>query len=140
MDVIAGAEKIEVFLHGHVAVHAEGIRHEADLPADLTRGAADRMAADKNLARVRLEQRDEHPHGGRFARAVRPDQPEDLAARNVQFDSVHGFARSKSFVQVSDFDDRGHGATVKVNFTESSSSQPFGSPSILSQTSPFEST
>jgi hypothetical protein len=33
MDFVTGAEKIKIFLHGHVTVYAKGVGHETDLAA-----------------------------------------------------------------------------------------------------------
>ena len=47
-------------------------------------------AGDRRAAARRCEQRAQHAHGGRLARAVGAEEAVDLAGRDVEVDAVHG--------------------------------------------------
>jgi hypothetical protein len=65
---------------GHVPEHRLDVAPLAD---DVAPADADRAAAGAALP-------DEHADGGRFAGPVRPEQPEQLAAADVEVEPVDG--------------------------------------------------
>jgi hypothetical protein len=86
-------EEVDVLLDGQVGVEvlAQALRHQADAVLDaLGRGVAVQRGAE-DLQRALLEAQ----HAGRglhqagLARAVRPDQAEDLAAPHFQVQALH---------------------------------------------------
>ena len=89
-DAVAAREEVEVLPDAEVVVHAVEVGHVADAAADLDRVRADRDAGHERLARGRGEERGQDLHRRRLARAVRPDQPEDLAAADDEVDAGHG--------------------------------------------------
>lgn len=57
----------------------------------------DGISADNDLALIGLKQRDEHPHGGGFPRAVGTNQPENFSALNVESKIIHSDTFAKAF-------------------------------------------
>jgi hypothetical protein len=62
----------------------------ADAPAHPGRIGDDVAARDGGTARRRGDERREHAHGGGLARAVRPEDGDELAGLDVQADPAHG--------------------------------------------------
>ena len=69
---------VEVALFGQVA--------DAGLGGDIAR----RLAEDRDVALSRVQQAQEQLDGGRFARAVGPEEAEHFAAADLKIDVVHG--------------------------------------------------
>ena len=78
----------QVLAAGEAAVEADGVGEVADPTLDLA-GMSGRIEADDaRLAARRLGQTEEHEDRGGLARAVRPEQPEDLAGSDLQIELV----------------------------------------------------
>jgi hypothetical protein len=65
--------------------------------------AADRMAHDQGVALVGLEQAGQHRDGGGLARAVGPEQAQDLALLDGEIHALHGLKVAKGLAEVLDF-------------------------------------
>ena len=89
-NAVAAGEEVEVLPDPHVVVDAERVGHVADGPAHRVRLAPDAVAADLRVARGGHEQRREHLERRGLARAVGPDEPEDLALLDLEVDARHG--------------------------------------------------
>ena len=94
----------------HVGVEDDVLREVADLVADLQRRVAQAQAADAHLAARRRKEPGQDAHEGGLARAVRPQQPHDLALRHVERHVVQGADPPVVFRDVVDFD---HGRISK---------------------------
>ena len=86
-------DQAEVLASGQVGVDGRVLAGEADLLADLGRLADDVTAEDLCPARVRLQNRRQDTDRRRLAGAVRPEQPEDGARRDIEVDSVERGSR-----------------------------------------------
>jgi hypothetical protein len=96
--------------HGDVPVHAGALQHDAHPHAQLVRA----------LLRVVAEHRDDPARAGaialedlhrrRLARAVRAEEAEDLARRDLEVDAAYGVMVAVALVQVADEDGRCGGA------------------------------
>ena len=64
----------------------------------------DRDAVPAHLARVRPQDPEADPHGRRLAGAVRPEEAEDLAARDVERQGVEGQRRREALRDVIDLE------------------------------------
>src|SRR5206468_8079849 len=85
-DFVTGAEKIEVFGHFHVFVHAEEIRHVTNDVTDGV-GVADNVVAEHlRGATGGRQEGGQDAQGGGLASAVRADETEKIAAihRKIQ--------------------------------------------------------
>ena len=94
----------------HVGVEDDVLREVADLIADLQRGVAQAQAADAHLAARRRKEPRQDAHERGLARAVRPQQPHDLALRHVERHVVQSADPPVVFRDVVDFD---HGRILK---------------------------
>ena len=97
----------QVLAAGAVLVDARVLRHVADRAAHGVRLAADVVARDRGGALVGVRERHEHADGRRLARAVRAEQPEDLAFADVERDAVERLNLAVALAQCLD-DDRFH--------------------------------
>src|SRR5947199_230073 len=87
-QAINRAEELEVLHHGEVAIEREGLRDVADVRAHLLAVALDVEAVDGGVAAGRDEKAAEDADERRLAGAVRTEEAEDLAARDLQRDAV----------------------------------------------------
>ena len=71
---------------GEVLVEIRVLRQETDRPPAVHMAAV--APEDRGLARRRADQPQQHLHGGRLARAVRPDEPVDRTGRHLEGDVV----------------------------------------------------
>src|SRR5687767_6546106 len=86
--VVQRGEVLEVLARGELPVEAAlAGEHRADPGADLARLLHDVDAEHARLAAGRLEEGREHPHRRRLARAVRAEDPEDLARLDGEVDA-----------------------------------------------------
>jgi hypothetical protein len=77
----------ELLARGQLRIERRLLEHDADLPAHRGALAHDVAAEQRDLARARREQRREHAHRRRLARAVRAEQAEADPARHVEVDA-----------------------------------------------------
>src|SRR5262245_47830740 len=82
------SDQAQVLAPGQVGVHGRVLAGEADLLPDCVRLAYDGKAEHLGPARVRLQDRRQDADRRRLAGAIRPEQPEDGAGRDVEVDSV----------------------------------------------------
>ena len=92
--------------HPHVEMDGVVLRHVADPPPHLVRLVEDIETRHPRRAARRRHEAGEDAHGGRFARAVRPEEPDDLPATDRERKSVHGRAARIAFREVADLDHR----------------------------------
>ena len=76
-------------------IEAGLLERDADPPPHLVRLALDVDARDTSAARREREQRRQHPHRRRLARAVRAEKTEHLAGLDPQIDTLHGVDRAR---------------------------------------------
>jgi hypothetical protein len=79
--VVQAAEVDQLVQDGHVRVEASFFWHVAEQAAGLL---GHRLAVPAHLARVEGDHAEDGPHGGGLARAVRPEEAEDLAGRDAE--------------------------------------------------------
>src|SRR5262249_50042344 len=87
------------------------LEHDADSFAVRLLGARGVEAEHVDSAAVALAVALEDLHGRRLPRAVRAEQPEDLAFLDVERDSAHGLVLAVRLAQVLD-EDRGHSSRI----------------------------
>ena len=107
--------EIQILVDGHVVVRGERVGHVADAAARILRLLADGDAVDEHVALGRLFQRGDDAHGGGLARAVRPDEAEDVAVVEGEREVVHGHGLAEAFVK---------SANLNFHFTSSGPSRP----------------
>ena len=100
LEPIDGAEEIEVLVDGEIAIKRERLRDVADVLANELAVFFDVVAVDSCVTFRRHEQAAEDADERRFAGAVRTEQTEDLAARNLQRDVVERAKRAEVFRDV----------------------------------------
>ena len=106
-DSVGRAEEIEVLEDGHLPVHREVIRHEADLAACGVAMAHDVEPEDRDRAAgLRLQQRGEDFQRGRLARAVRPHEAVDRLAVHGEGHAAQGLVGLVAVREIADVDDR----------------------------------
>lgn len=87
----SASKEVEILQHGHVAVGAVVVGHPADAAADFGGIVDDVDSADFGSARVRVVERRENAHRGRFSRSIGTDEPDDLAALDGEGNVVDSF-------------------------------------------------
>ncbi len=87
---VEAAEEAQILAHGEVAVEREFLRHVADMRAHRLGLAADVEAGHRGASGARPQQPAQHADGGRFAGAVRADEPHDLALGDAEIEPVDG--------------------------------------------------
>src|SRR5512133_1937358 len=89
-DFIEIGVEIDVLLHCEIRIQTEALGHVADAVLDRV-GILDRVQPiHPGLARTGLEDPGQQAHGGGLARAVRPDEPEDLPLLHGQGQLIEG--------------------------------------------------
>src|SRR5207253_9377743 len=85
------------------------------MPSDLVGcEAGDAFPLEDNLARVgRIDAIDEIEHG-RLARAVRPDEAENLTLLDREGEIAHRFEATEALGQMRDFEQRGHRTGLRM--------------------------
>src|ERR1051325_4760972 len=101
---VDGAEELEVLEHGEVAVERERLRDVADVAAHLLAFLFDVEAVDAGVAGGGDEEAAEDADERRLAGAVRAEEAEDLAARDLQRDVVEGADGAEVLGDVLDVD------------------------------------
>ena len=96
----------QVLAPGHVLVEADRVGQVADPALDLARLPGRVEAHDGCLAVGRLGQPEQHQDRRRLARAVLPEQPEDLARVDLEVEPVDGRQRPVLLGQPARPDDR----------------------------------
>ena len=122
LDPVAGqavnaSPEPDVLVDGQQLVEREPLRHVADPLFDALGVGRDIDAADERGARGGPQQAAQHPDRGGLARAIAAEEPEDLAARDVERQVVDGDELSESPAQSTHLDrvrrngwsGRGHG-------------------------------
>src|SRR5438477_5858620 len=82
------AEEVEVLVDGEIAIKRERLRHVADVLANELALLLDVIAVDEGVPFGRHKEAAENADQRRFAGSVRPEEAEDLAARDLQRDVV----------------------------------------------------
>ena len=100
--VVEDAVQIHVFVGGLLAVEAGVLKDDAEALADLVLLHRGIEAVELDAAAGRAQQRGEHLDGGGLARAVRAEEGEDLALRDVEGDVVDGGEIAEAFDQMAD--------------------------------------
>ena len=96
------------FPRRHAFVERGRARQKADIAADVLALPGNIKALNPRRAGSGLQNRGEHPQRRRFARAIRPQQPEYLAGVTLKRNAIHrvdfaSFFILKSFAKVVDF-------------------------------------
>ncbi len=89
-EAVQSPDQLDLLGGGEALVEAERLRDDADAALDLHRLRAHVEARDARRPLGRRQQADQHVDGGRFARAVRPQEAENHPARHAQVQVIHG--------------------------------------------------
>ena len=89
-DPVEPALELEQLASRLDRIEPDLLERDADPPADLGWVGHDVDAGHAGRARGRRQQRAQHPHRGRLARAVRAEEAEHLARAEAEVDSPHG--------------------------------------------------
>src|SRR6266542_6484632 len=101
------AHVVDVVVRGEEHLRPRLLRHDGDVRADRLRVREDVVAQDRRAADGRLELRREDPEERRLARAVAPEEAEDLALVDREGDVLQGLrASGVRLPQAVDRDDR----------------------------------
>jgi hypothetical protein len=104
--------QIQEFERGQVVVEIGVLREKPQPPA--RRDVRGRPSEEASLARVGAQEREHHLEGGRLARAVGPEQSEDLSGVDGQIEPLDGDLAAQAEVaakrlpETTKLDDRGH--------------------------------
>src|SRR5688572_1900471 len=88
--VVQAGDESEKFRAGELLINERSVRDEAELRFGRDRIHRDVDAGDTDRPRGRLENPGDHPERRRLARAVRPEEAEQLSLRHSQVDRVYG--------------------------------------------------
>src|SRR5208283_4359277 len=91
---------IDVLPAGEIEIRGQRLRNDADIFAHLARIAHDIETRDGCTPAARRQQRGQHPHHRRLARAVGPEQSEHLAAADLEADLVDRGESAEALSQV----------------------------------------
>jgi hypothetical protein len=86
--VVEPPDHVEVLEAGEVLVNSGVLPGHADQPAQSIRVTHDVEPGDARPTAVGREQRRQHPHGRRLARAVRAEQAHHRALRHLEVEPV----------------------------------------------------
>ncbi len=111
--IVDGGEERDVLVHGQVAVQAEALRQVAHLVGDGTVIARRVSTEHADLPLVGMDQAADRTDGGGLAGAVRTDEAEHLAARDIERQSVQGRHGAVALAHV---DQRDSGRRVMKRF------------------------
>ena len=101
------AEEAQQLDRRHVEIERTVLRQVADAaPRPRADRAARRIPTMLAVPLARREVAGQHPHDRRLAGAVRAEQRDDLAVRNVERDLVDGDERAVVLTELVRFDDR----------------------------------
>ena len=89
-DAVQRRLELHQLAAGHEHVERGLLQGDADALAHQVRLGGDVVAGDERAAAGRAQQRDEHPHGRRLARAVGAQEAVDLARSDLEVDAVDG--------------------------------------------------
>ena len=105
-QAVGAGEELQVLPRAERAVQRELLRHITELRARGIAGGSEVHPADAQHPRARGEQSAEHAKRGGLARPVRPEQPEDLAPRDVEAHPIDGREAPEALDQIGHLDDR----------------------------------
>ena len=100
----SAATKRELGAHRHLAVERGPLGRVADQAARRERRRGEVVPVDERLARGRREDARQHAERRRLAGAVRAEEPDHLAARDVEGDVVDGGASAEALGEVPGLD------------------------------------
>ncbi len=103
VHAIGGGEKIQIFLHRHLAIQAEVVRHEAGLAPHIFVIGNHVEAEDTDRAGLRFEEGRQDFERRGFAGAIRPDEPVDGALLHGEADATEGLLAFVGVVQAANF-------------------------------------
>src|SRR5438067_3880006 len=96
----------EVLAHGEIGIEVVDLRHDAHADAPLARGLRHRMTEERDLARVGVGEPEEHPQRRCLARAIGADEPEALAAHELEVDAGDDLAPPIRFADAASRENR----------------------------------
>ena len=100
LQAIGAGKKIQIFVDGNITVSRQGVGNIADNPARQFRFFANGNAVQQNVARGGFLNGRNNPHRRRLARAIRSDEPKDVAGVKGKRDIVHGHRLAKFLAQI----------------------------------------
>ena len=103
-QAVEGGEVDELVEDRHARIQAAFLGQVAPRPA---RDGRDGLAVPAHLAAIRVQDPQADAHGGRLARAVRPEEAEDGPARDVERQLVQGERRREPLGDVIDLESHG---------------------------------
>src|SRR3990170_1016670 len=92
--------EMEIFEDREVFIQPEPLGHVPDLFLDLLSFRSDGMSGDPCLARRRVHDGCQEPHGRGLARAVRSHEAEQLALVDLKIEIINGDVRAEGFSEV----------------------------------------
>src|SRR3546814_15190360 len=105
-ETIYASKELQILAGAELAAERKILRHIATRTARLRPRGAQIETRHPAVAARRRQKTAEHLEGGRFTRAIRPEQPEYLAARNGEADVVRGGESAETFGEANGFDRR----------------------------------
>ena len=109
LDPVQAALQLEQLASGLNRVEADLLERHADAVANCIAVGDHVMSGDRGAAAARRQQRAQHPHHGRLACAVRPEEAEDLSLGHAQIDLAHCLdAALEGAAQLARLDRRGY--------------------------------
>ena len=102
---IRSCEEVEVLIDRHLLVHAEMVRHVAELLPDRFHIGSHIEAKDADLSGLWTQQRTDQLECGRFSGTVRADEAVESPSIDLEADAVQGAMIFEQVRDLIDFDD-----------------------------------
>ncbi len=98
-EAVGCAVEAQILQDGQVVIQAEALGHIPDARADLRGVGVHGHAQHLYRAGGGLHQAQQHADGGGLARAIRPEEAEDLSAADFEIDAIHSGEVAEAFGQ-----------------------------------------
>jgi hypothetical protein len=105
-EALQAAGQGEILPHAHLAVERGILRQVTEAPLRLRALAEDVFPSEEHLSPRRHLIADQHPHGGRLARAVGTEQTDDLSNADLEAQIIDGAHRAVVLRQRRDLEQR----------------------------------
>ena len=96
-------DELQVVLHGHGAIARRRFGQVPEVGLRRNRIGRDVVPVDDSRAARRRQKAGDHPHGGRFSRAVRPQEAQHFAFLDAEGNALHRLEVTEVLLQVLDF-------------------------------------
>ena len=108
------SEKAQVFPAAQLVIQRQLLRNDADLAAQLLVVQVDLLPVNSRFARAGCQQAGHDGQQRCFARAVGPQQAENLCFRHLEADAVERDRGAVTLVKILNFQNRRHGSSLLV--------------------------